>query len=160
MNIMVLSDTHGELDRALEMYERISTSICKIDRIIHCGDFIKDAHDIEDQTGTPVSCVPGNCDGCNKERFEIIKTPAGKIMITHGHMENVNFSLMNLKYLAEQHSCTAVCFGHTHVPVNEISSGIRFINPGSLTNPRSGSKSSCALIIAKDRKLASTIIEY
>ena len=160
MNIMVLSDTHGELDRALEMYERISTSICNIDRIIHCGDFIKDAHEIEDQTGTPVSCVPGNCDGCNKERFEIIETPAGKIMITHGHMENVNFSLMNLKYLAEQHSCAAVCFGHTHVPVNEISSGIRFINPGSLTNPRSGSKSSCALIIAEDRRLASTIIEY
>ena len=84
MNILVLSDTHGELNRALEMYERISTSICKIDRIIHCGDFIKDAHEIEDQTGTPVSCVPGNCDGCNKERFEIIETPAGKIMITHG----------------------------------------------------------------------------
>lgn len=160
MNIMVLSDTHGELDRAREMYERISTSICKIDRIIHCGDFIKDAHEIEEQTGTHVSCVPGNCDGCNKERFEIVETPAGKIMITHGHMENVNFSLMNLKYLAEQHGCSAVCFGHTHVPVNEVSSGIRFINPGSLTNPRSGSKSSCALIIANDNKLAATIIEY
>lgn len=58
MNILVLSDTHGELDRALEMYERISTSICKIDRIIHCGDFIKDAQEIEAQTGIPVSCVP------------------------------------------------------------------------------------------------------
>lgn len=160
MNILVLSDTHGELDRALEMYERISTSICNIDRIFHCGDFFKDAHEIEAKTGTPVSCIPGNCDGCSKEHFKIIDTPAGKIMITHGHMENVNFSLMHLKYLADQHGCSAVCFGHTHVPVNEVSSGIRFINPGSLTNPRGGSKSSCALIIAKENKLASTIIEY
>ena len=160
MNILVLSDTHGELGRALEMYERISTSICKIDRIIHCGDFIKDAQEIEAQTGIPVSCVPGNCDGCNKENFEIIDSPAGKIMITHGHMENVKFSLMNLKYLAMQHKCVAVCFGHTHVPVNEVSSGIRFINPGSLTNPRGGSKSSCALIISEEKKLAATIIEY
>lgn len=160
MNILVLSDTHGELGRALEMYKRISTLICKIDRIIHCGDFIKDAHELEAQTGTPVSCAPGNCDGCNKENFEIIDTPAGKIMITHGHMENVKFSLMNLKYLAMQYKCVAVCFGHTHVPVNEVSSSIRFINPGSLTNPRGGSKSSCALIISEDQKLAATIIEY
>ncbi len=34
-----------------------------------------------------------------------------------------------LKYLAMQHKCVAVCFSHTHVPVNEVSSGIRFINP-------------------------------
>lgn len=47
MNILVLSDTHGELGRALEMYKRISTLICKIDRIIHCGDFIKDAHELK-----------------------------------------------------------------------------------------------------------------
>ena len=82
-------------------------------------------------------------------------------MITHGHMENVKFSLMNLKYLAMQHKCVAVLLGgHTHVPVNEVSSGIRFINPGSLTNPRGGSKSSCALIISEEKKLAATIIEY
>lgn len=160
MNIMVLSDTHGELGRALEMYERISTSICKIDRIIHCGDFIKDAHELEKRTGTPVSCVPGNCDGCNREVFEIIDTPAGKILITHGHASGVNSSLLILKYLVSYHGCAAVCFGHTHIPVNENVSGIRFINPGSLTNPRGGSKSSCALIIAEENKITATIIEY
>ena len=68
--------------------------------------------------------------------------------------------LQNLCYLAEEYDCRCVCFGHTHVPVNETVAGIHLLNPGSLTNPRGGSKPSCALIVATEKALTATIVNY
>ncbi|MDD5823223.1 MAG: metallophosphoesterase family protein [Firmicutes bacterium] len=159
MNILVLSDTHGNISKALELVERVET-FADIDMIIHCGDFVSDAFDIEAETGIPVTSVPGNCDGCRERFFRKVPTPAGDVLVIHGHTEDVKFGLMRLLYLAEAEECKIVCFGHTHVALNEIHEGIRLINPGSASRPRDGSKGSCALLVCEADKVASSIIRY
>lgn len=159
MNILVFSDTHGSIDSAVEMYERLSAGI-HFDMIIHCGDYVKDAHDIEDALGIKTVAVPGNCDGSRERNFKIVGTPSGKILVTHGHAENVKFYLNNLVYLAKENGCSMVCFGHTHRAVNDVAKGIHLINPGSLTNPRDGSSGSCAILIASGGEPAASIVYY
>ena len=39
MKILVLSDTHGKLDKVYRVCEKLNN----IDLIIHCGDYIRDA---------------------------------------------------------------------------------------------------------------------
>lgn len=62
-NIMVISDTHGEIDEVLEQYNRLNN----IDMIIHLGDYASDAKRIERETGTTVVAVKGNMDGEKSE---------------------------------------------------------------------------------------------
>lgn len=159
MNIIVLSDTHGKLDKALELIGRIET-FADIDLIIHCGDFLHDALDIEEETGIEVVCVPGNCDGCFERKFRTVDVPGGRILVTHGHMEDVKYDTTRLLYLAEEQKCNIVCFGHSHVAVCEMIDGIRIINPGSPSRPRDGSDGSCALLVCEEGKTAATIIKY
>lgn len=159
MNILVLSDTHGSLDRAEEMFQRITKSF-PVDHIIHCGDHYKDALQLSKKLGVPVTAAHGNCDGQRTREILLLETPAGKIGVTHGHADKVDYTLQNITYTAKEYGCKAICFGHTHVPVNEMANGIRLLNPGSLTNPRGGSKPSCALIIATEKFLAATLMEY
>ncbi len=159
MNILVLSDTHGAIDRAEEMFHRLSEGT-PIDCVIHCGDHYKDALRLEESLGIEVICVHGNCDGQRSREVRVLETPAGRIAITHGHTENVDVTLQNLVYLAQEYECRAVCFGHTHVPINEIENGIRLLNPGSLSNPRGGSKPSCALMVATEKALTAALVAY
>ena len=161
MNILVISDTHGRIEKAAELY-RILSKDQSISFIIHCGDHKEDAENLADELGTVVLGVEGNCDNCYKNSFEITHTPAGQILIIHGHMQNVGFTRSGLFYLAEQYNCVAVCYGHTHVPAIEEADGITVLNPGSLTYPRDGSKNgSCALLVAeKDEPLRCSIHYY
>lgn len=159
MNILVFSDTHGKIKMAIEMYERLAPSI-HFDLIIHCGDYIKDAIEIEKKLGIKTTAVRGNCDGSRERNFQIIETPAGRILVTHGHAEGVKHSLTNLIYLAKENECNMACFGHTHCAVNEVVSGIHLINPGSLTNPRDGKGGSCAILIASGKEPAASIVTY
>ena len=39
-----------------------------------------------------------------------------------------------------------VVFGHTHMPFDELRSRIRFINPGSASQPRGGTAPSVAIL--------------
>ncbi|MGN0709804.1 MAG: metallophosphoesterase family protein [Anaerovoracaceae bacterium] len=166
MNIFVVSDTHGRLDKAIEMYKRFEGELAgsgsgtgKIDMIIHCGDHEEDGIELSERLRVPVTAVPGNCDGSFKRKVKTVDTPYGQILVTHGHTEYVDRDMSNLVYLAEDMGCAAVCFGHTHVPVDTEYDGIHLVNPGSLTYPRDGSSGSAALITA-DEKHFTVKIEY
>ena len=52
--------------------------------------------------GIPVISVKGNCDGNTREDKEIVETPYGKILLTHGNWESVDFKYDNLLYMAEE----------------------------------------------------------
>lgn len=161
MKIMVFSDTHGNIRPALEMIARMQASEIDIDHIIHCGDYYRDGQAIEEETGIPVTAVRGNCDGQREREFKILETPAGKILITHGHAENVKFSLVNLYYLALDNGCATACYGHTHVADKRKEGDVLLLNPGSLTHPRGGSRPSCALLVADPgRPLTAGLLEY
>lgn len=159
MNILVISDTHGDLSKVREMWERLQPA-CDFDMVLHCGDFAKDAMELRKEIDCEVVYVQGNCDGCEHEDIKVVDTPAGKIMITHGHMENVNYGLQNLYYRAKELGCVCACYGHTHIPVNEVEGGIRIVNPGSLTRPLGGSVPSCAILVATEKGVSASIMQY
>lgn len=156
MKILLLSDTHGLLDKVYEIYGKLN----HIDLIIHCGDYQRDAHTLEETLGIPIVSVKGNCDGASRPDREIVETPAGKLLITHGHLEGAGYDYNNLLYLAEEKDCIAVCFGHTHVPMCEDFGGIYLINPGSLTNPRDGSNGSYAILHSTEEDFYANIVYY
>ena len=158
MNILVFSDTHGELKRALELYEQIA-SFAKIDVIVHCGDMYSDAKELGEILQKEIVRVPGNCDGCRERAYKVIDIPSGKMLVTHGHMESVKHSMLPLLYLAEENGCNVVCYGHTHIPQNEQIGDIRVINPGSTSRPRDGGNGSCAFICASEDSVVATIIK-
>ena len=45
MRILVVSDTHGKLDRFMRVFEKLKKE-SPVDLIIHCGDYYEDAMSI------------------------------------------------------------------------------------------------------------------
>lgn len=157
MKILVISDTHGKLNKVRDIYKKLKN----IDLIIHAGDFKSDGEALGKEFGVPVVAVKGNCDGSySKSDFEIVDTEYGKIMVTHGHAHNVNYQLTNLMYTAMEKDCKAVIFGHTHRALIDECSGIHFVNPGSLTQPRDGSDGSYAIIRTSNDSFDASIVYY
>ena len=106
---MVISDTHGDISRALELYRKYDKAL-SFDALIHCGDYEKDAARLEPHVGCPIISVPGNCDGCHSRSFKILNTPGGRILITHGYAERVKESFTGLYFLALENDCRSVAF--------------------------------------------------
>lgn len=156
MKILLLSDTHGDLNRVF----RITEKLTDIDLILHCGDYQYDAELLEDSLDIPVISVRGNCDSNTREDKEIIETPYGKLLLTHGNWEFVDFKYDNLLYMAEENGCFAACFGHTHTACTEEIDGIHLINPGSLTEPRDGSGGTYAILNCTEDDFYADIIRY
>ena len=157
MRIFVVSDTHGDLKKAIELYDRALTG-GPLDFIIHCGDFYSDGVRLAQLCGQRIYAVHGNCDGGWGEEFKVVETPAGKILVIHGHNEDVDFSLDNAAYLARREKCAMVCFGHTHKAVINEHNGILFVNPGSTRRPRSLDGGSAAIVTAEESGFAASIL--
>ena len=157
MKILAISDTHGKLNKVRDIWPKLTD----IDMILHAGDFIADAEKLPAELGVPVIGVKGNCDGgYSSSDFRVIPVECGNILLTHGHMENVNYQLNELMYKAMENDCRAVVFGHTHRAMTDESNGIRFINPGSLTQPRDGSDGSYAIIRTSADSFDASIVYY
>ena len=156
MKILVIGDTHGKLNKVRDIFPKLRD----IDLILHTGDHYGDAAKLSEEFGIPAVAVHGNCDGCLKEDIQIIETECGNILLTHGHMENVNYQLSNLMYKAQEMGCIAAVFGHTHHALIDEAGGVRFINPGSLTQPRDGSDGSYAIIRTGESGLDASIVYY
>ena len=156
MKILLISDTHGNIERAIEVAGKING----LNMIFHCGDLKEDADDLMRQLDIPVSSVPGNCDYPDSPSKAVVDTPAGRILLTHGHKENVDYNVTKLLYVAEENDCVAACFGHTHVAYMEDFDGITLINPGSLTRPRDNSGGTFAILDATADGLSCEIIKY
>ena len=157
LKLFITGDTHGHLEKVRAIYPHLKG----IDMIIHTGDIQHDAYELEDEFGIPVVSVPGNCDGSHSSSdFAIVETEYGNILVTHGHMQNVDYHYDRLLYLCEENNCIAAVFGHTHMPVYEEYGGIYLLNPGSLTRPRDGSQGSYGIITTTESTFAGSIIYY
>lgn len=157
MKILVISDTHGKLNKVRDIYDKLKN----IDLIIHAGDYISDGEKLGKEFHVPVIAVKGNCDGGrSSDDFKIAETEYGNILVTHGHMENVKYQLNTLLYKAMEQKCSAVVFGHTHQALIDEADGIHFVNPGSLTQPRDGSDGSYAIIRTTEDSFDASIVYY
>lgn len=133
MKVLIISDTHGKNHNLLKTLERVGP----IDLMIHLGDFDGGEEYIKSISHCPCEMVSGNNDffnGLPKEVFMRI----GKyvVMLTHGHRYGVNYSTANLIEAAKRNDADIVMFGHTHLPMINLSDDVWLINPGSLSLPR------------------------
>lgn len=157
MKILVISDTHGDIKRAVNLVN----SIKGIDMIIHCGDNKRDAEKLAERfPDIEVIAVSGNCDMHMGVDFTIVDTEAGDIFVTHGHDYGVTHNLSEIIEAAKDYDCKAMCFGHTHKPLCVEHDGVLIVNPGSLSEPRGGSEPSCAVITTDGGKFYANIVHY
>ena len=157
MKLYVISDTHGRIDKALNVYKMLGT----VDLIIHLGDMERDARRISEITDKTVISVMGNNESAyEKEDFHILETGYGNLLLTHGHKQKVKRGLQNLLYRTAELGCKAALFGHTHEPVFTESDGIYLLNPGSLTVPKDGTAGSYAIVNVSRDAFAASIVYY
>jgi putative phosphoesterase len=155
MRIFVISDTHGRIEKAVEIFETLED----IDLIVHLGDHWNDAKRMKDLLNVPLIGLKGNMDGSfAKDGYHILETDFGKIFLAHGHMESVKQGYENIMYKAESLQCRAAFFGHTHVPLFAEADGLFLLNPGSLSLPAGGRKGSYAVATATSDSLTASIL--
>ena len=160
MRILVLSDTHGDITKAIEVYKKLNKTK-KIDYIVHCGDYIDDGLRLRDKLGVKVLLTKGNCDNSfNEDEFAILETEAGNILAVHGHMQRVSYSLEYLYELAIDNNCVCALFGHTHRGLFTNVNGIHIMNPGSLTRPRDASSGSFGILEIDGDTISGQIYSY
>lgn len=156
MKILITSDTHG-------CYEKISDLILDqgdFNLMIHAGDGVEDCKNINYETGVDYYVVKGNNDFFSNEPYnKIIELGSHRIFLTHGHKENVDFSLGGLIEKAISVSCDIVIFGHIHRYVNINRSGKLILNPGSPFLPRDGERSAMIMTIDDEIKIEKVLLD-
>ncbi|MCH4284681.1 MULTISPECIES: metallophosphoesterase family protein [Bacillota] len=160
MKILLISDTHGELENTRKLIHKHKDVDLKID----LGDI---GFALKELDGFVV--VKGNHDKALKLPIErIVEVENHRILCVHGDifeadvMEEV-FSLMidekedimqvcmdvlyhHIADYAKKKQCDIVFFGHTHIRVWEIYDGITIVNPGSLLFGMDGNDKSYAIV--------------
>lgn len=155
MKIAVVSDTHGNIEKTLDAIRTIEN----LELIIHLGDHVLDAREIEKQIAIDTIYVKGNCD-LEKEVYEekILDLLGKKILITHGHNYDVKRGLNNIFYRGKELNVDVILFGHSHISLIMESENILMLNPGSPDTPRNGKYGSIGLLEISNNEIKSQII--
>ncbi len=131
MRVAVISDTHDKLPGPLCVRLRGA------DEIWHLGDVCSPMIIATLETIAPVRVVRGNCDEDYSWPLTLDFT-----------LEGIRFHLEHIPNLGPQ-KCDVFLHGHTHVARDEMVNGVRYLNPGCISRPRSGPPSFAWLIVEK-----------
>jgi putative phosphoesterase len=133
MKVLIVSDTHGRNQYLIDTINRVGP----IDLLIHLGDFENGEDYIKSMITCPVEFVAGNNDFFNGlPKDKLIQIGKYKVLLTHGHRYGVNFSTEAIIETAKKQKADIVMFGHTHVPLIDMTGSVWVINPGSIALPR------------------------
>lgn len=144
MKIGVLSDSHGDIYGVRRAIKKMG----KVDYIIHLGDYCRDAEMISKELKLDIIYVKGNCDfSASVDNEKVMDIGGRKFLITHGHNLNVKNNYTNLYYRAAEAGADVALFGHTHFAHVFENEGILFVNPGSISRPRSGAETYAVITI-------------
>ena len=158
MKLLVISDTHGHIDRAV----RLLPLFHDLDLIVHLGDYLRDAEKLQKFTDIKVIAVGGNCDGltARSEAVVGIDSPFGPLLITHGHLHGAKNGIDRLLYLAAERDAKAVLFGHTHTPFFGVFDGISLVNPGSLSLSGTQNQGTYAVLTIDEAGISCSLVNY
>jgi uncharacterized protein len=133
-----------------------------LDAIVHLGDYLRDAEQIQKVTDVHVIAVGGNGDGVfsKTEAIKTIDSPFGTIVITHGHLHGAREGIDRLLYQAAECEAKAVLFGHTHTPFYGVFEGVAVINPGSLSLPSNQNQGTYAVLNIDEAGISCSIVNY
>jgi len=168
--ILVISDSHGDSSIVRLLLNRYAQWA---QMVVHLGDNIKDLLQYElEYPAITFTAVPGNCDyygGLPNERILTVGVGNAKkrrLLLLHGHTLNVKSGYNRLMYYAQEKEVDACLFGHTHTPlvhtepVFSCEKEILFMNPGSISQPRGGSRASYGIVlINNDGSITGEVIE-
>ena len=148
MRIVVFSDTHGD-GRAID---RIVEKNREVTHFIFLGDGMREIENaVTKYPDKEFHIVSGNCDfNSTNPGTSIIELANKRIMFTHGHLYDVNFTLDKLITKALYNNAHIVCFGHIHRRVNHYRNGLYILNPSSASCPRDGKRPAYAYIDIED----------
>lgn len=147
MRIGVFSDSHGDISNARRFFD----TLAPLDYLFHLGDCAADGEKLSQLFSCPVYAVQGNCDYRSDEPLERQVDLGGKrFLLLHGHQF---YSFSTLLYRGEETHANMVLYGHTHMPDLSADGTRLFLNPGSLSRPRGGSRESCAVILLEGNEL-------
>lgn len=128
MTILVLSDSHGNVDNMARAVERFRPH-----RVLHLGDCQRDLAALQSRfPDLPMDGVPGNCDWGSLDQPErLIELNGVRVFMLHGHTRNVKSSPMAAMYAAKEYGAQVLLFGHTHVPLVDNDGSLLTLNPGA-----------------------------
>ncbi len=129
MKLLVLSDSHGNVDNMVRAVERTCP-----DMICHLGDVMPDGAKLHNRfPAIPFEQVPGNCDwGAFGPAEKLLCVEDRRILLCHGHTFHVKESLLTAMYAAQERRADILLFGHTHKVFSETRNGVAMLNPGSI----------------------------
>lgn len=139
MRIAVFSDTHDSYPPTLP------ARLKDADELWHLGDVCDPAVLAEfGLLGPPLHVVLGNCDvhSAWPESLTLER-------------ERVRFYLTHIPPSAAPAGVDVVLHGHIHVPRDEMVNGVRWLNPGSISEPRGGQPASFAWLTVKKGRVVS-----
>lgn len=152
-----MSDNHGALEDVQKVIAgdaEAPSFLAEWDAIFHCGDYCSESGLLP----TGVHRVRGNCDvGETAPEEQAIQWRGLNILLVHGHLYQVNSSLLPLKYRAEELGCNVILYGHTHHPLCIQGEGRVFINPGSMLSPRGYPRPTFAVMEWEPEKMAERV---
>lgn len=132
MRIGIVSDSHNAPERLAAALRAMGP----IHTLIHLGDGLRDLRDPEVRALLPerVLEVRGNNDWSSEAPESRAMKPDGRtvMFLTHGHRQNVKFSLDRLYYAALEEGARIACYGHTHLARADFENGVWLVNPGAV----------------------------
>jgi putative phosphoesterase len=130
MKLLITGDIHGRSD----LLEEVLNKEQDYDLHLCTGDL---GIDIKTLNRHNIVAVKGNNDYYYDLPYErVIDLEGNKILLTHGHLQNVKYGLKELVDFAKSKHVDICIFGHTHQLYIEEIDHILFINPGALSNFR------------------------
>jgi len=155
MQIGIISDTHNRLPN------EVFTIFEKSDIILHAGDIGQEQIITDLETIAPVRAIFGNMDSfplvSNLKRVEFYTFEKTRICMVHAIRSPKTFAFELLRMKEE---VNLVVYGHSHVAEVKTFNDILFVNPGSASLPRHGTKKSVALLDLNEGKKKVEIINF
>ena len=128
MNILVFSDSHGDVETMAEL-----TARWRPDQLLHLGDHFSDMVKLHLRfPEIPMQGVRGNCDAPGSPERLRLTLGGVNMLLVHGHRQGVKEDLERLYFTALESGAELVLFGHTHRALHEREGKVEFFNPGSI----------------------------
>ena len=149
----ILSDNHSDWP------PHIAESLAGVDAIIHAGDIGPYNLVLDMEAIAPTTAVLGNTDGDMPINESAVVMLDGKKFFVQ-HIVDPHRLQASLRERLKRIEPDVVVFGHTHEPYCKTIGGILFLNPGSVTRPRGGHRSSLIRMTLKNGKMTPKFIEF
>lgn len=151
MKFLVFSDSHGSSARMRQILQMHRSDLSGV---LHLGDGVEEFRMLSAETGNERLIFADVCG--NLEQYSmpaamrpptcrVLEAEGIKILLVHGHLQNVYFGTQVLSAEARRRGCSVALHGHTHIPAHCIDRGedgteqdVEILCPGSIARPRAG----------------------